>query len=332
MSFNETTTREDLGPDDQDSETAGAITVNLTEKDPAKAIERSELAFDDEGNERPRNSKERRNDLQKDLAKRFGRIERSFDQRLAESEALHQRELRERDKRIEALETKRVGADTSADEATHIAKIADLESQLADALETGESKKVAKLQSTISQEHARFASAQTAKLMGGQQERRTHEDENTKQAGPSQMGRRFLAANADWWNDPANRRKKLAAIDIDSELMTEGFDPNTTEYYEELQSRFNDEFPDFEMALPGGRRNRRQEMDDEDDEDTLTQPRNRRQAVRQLSASINRGAGQPTSRNGRVVLNKSDISTMEQFGLDPSNQEHVLAFAAEKRA
>lgn len=336
MSLEETTTRDDQDHDDQGSETASAITVNLTESDPKKAIDRSGSVLNDDGDgeERtPRNHKERKDDF----AKRIGRLERGFDQRLAERDAEHQRELRELRGEINGLKAKRQDADSAADEATHNAKITDLESKLADALEAGDSKLTAKLQSAIAAEHARFASAQTAKAMGEGYERDQAErakaagGDNPKTNGPTPMGRRFLSANSDWWNDPANRGKKAVVVSIDAELLEEGFDPNTAEYYEELQARFNDDFPEFEIALPGERRRARSRVDDDDDDD-LTTRQPRRAAVRTLSASANRGtAARPVNSRGRVVLGQAEIANMERFGMNPDNPEHVLAYAAEKR-
>lgn len=334
MSLNETTTREGSDQDDQDSETASALLVNLAESDPKKAIERSELATNDEGGEErtPRNHKERKDEF----AKRIGRLERNFDQRIAERDAEHQRELREMRGEINGLKAKRVDADAAADEATHNAKIEDLEGKLADALEAGDSKLTAKLQSAIAAEHARFASAQTARAMGeayekDQATKRGGDDTGQRGNGPAPMGKRFLSANADWWNDPVNRRKRAAVVDIDKELLAEDYDPNTAEYYEELQARFSEEYPDFEIALPGERRAKRRQQVDDDDDDDLTMNGPRRTAVRTLSASANRGSSTRTvNSRGQVVLNKSDIANMQKWGFDPDKPADVLTYVAER--
>lgn len=317
------------------------ITVDLKESDLKKSIKRTDPDQQAEADAAPARAtrgagKSRTNDL----AKRFGRLQRQFDQRLAENEAKWQRELRDRDEKIERLSARRIDTRSDADEGAHDRKISDLEAQLADAMEKGESTKAARLQSQISEEHARYMAAQTAKQMGeaydrDQEQRRSKdtgdEREPRRATGPTRLGRRFIGANADWWDDPDYRIERMAAVEIDKELLADDeLDPNEPEYYEELQARLEEKFPDLDVELPTSRSARRAR---EEEEELEERPRGRQvqRPVRggAVSAAANRGNDAPRRRNGVVRLNAQQLENMRAFNLDPENDKHVSAYAAE---
>lgn len=314
-----------------DSSSDAQIEVNLHEKDPSKAITRTEAEPQDEPI-RARTTKPKDTEFTKDIAKRFGRLNRQFDQKLAERDAEHQRELRDLNSKFDQLLASKQVKTNDADELSHERAIATLENQLADALEKGESREVAKLQSAISAEHARYASAQTAKMMGeayerDQAARRSTEQPTKGNNTPAPLGKRFINANADWWHDEDFRAERREAVAIDADLLEEGFDPNTPAHYEELQARLTDKFPNLEVELPTN--GRRQQLTEDDDLEDRPRGRQVQHSRAPMSAGANRGA--PSQRrNGAVRLNASDIANMQRFGMDPNNDKHVASYAAEK--
>lgn len=330
-------------PSDSELPNGGAdadapITVDLKESDLKKAITRSDPddVVDKQEPERVLKSHAARTN---DFGKRLGRIQRQFNQSLAEQEARFQRELRSRDERIEALSTRRVDSRVDTDELAHEKLMAELEAAYADAMEKGESVKCAQLQRRMATEASRYASAQTAKQMGEAYERdqatrrskQTGDDAESRVAGPTRLGKRFMNANADWWDDPDFTIEQLAAKKIDSDLIADGYDPNTEEHYEELQARLQEKFPDLEVSLPSERRSRREAEDEDEIEDRPRGRQVQRPARGPISATGNRGTGQPARRNGHIRLNSTDLDNMRRFGMDPNNDKHVTAYAEEKR-
>ena len=333
MMSEDTTTNDDQNQDDSGSETVGAITVNLAETDPKKAVTRASMDSQSTDDDSIADVKKTRNhkDRKDEFAKRIGRLRTEFSQQQADQEARHQRELRELRDDINGLKVSKTNTTLEADEAKHNATLADLEDRLTQALEAGDSTKAAKLQSAISEEHARYFSALAAKRNDVQQQndKRVDPTRSTQQAtnkGPTANGKRFIAKNADWWEDPEFRAEKNETIAIDGDLIREGFDPNSAEHYDEMVYRLSQKFPSLEVVNPFSTRSRR---DADDDEDELTRPA--RTPVRSLSASANRGAAPEGARaNGNVRLNRADIANMERFGMDPENPKHVVEYAANK--
>lgn len=104
-------------------------------------------------------------------------------------------------------------------------------------------------------------------------------------------------------------------LGIDSELTNEGFDQNTDEYFDELDRRIGELYPELYTS---------------DDEEPDPQPKPKRK----IETNV-RGAP-PTKPNAgnsgnKVTLGPADYANMRKFKLDPKNPEHVKAYAAEKR-
>ena len=103
------------------------------------------------------------------------------------------------------------------------------------------------------------------------------------------------------------------ALGIDSELTKEGFDPNTDDYFDELDRRMGQVYPDL--------------YDSDDEPEPTPRPK--------VKTNV-RGAPPITPKPGaggnQVKLDANDYANMRRFKLDPQNPEHVKAYAIQKRS
>lgn len=101
---------------------------------------------------------------------------------------------------------------------------------------------------------------------------------------------------------------------IDSQLAAEGFDPETDEYYEELDRRAAKHYPkEFKRAKPEREQRRHPSQHSEREQEGA------RRAPKKVG-NFERG------RNGQVKLSKFDVQTMREFSLDPTNPEDVREY------
>lgn len=108
-----------------------------------------------------------------------------------------------------------------------------------------------------------------------------------------------------------------AANVIDVQLAAEGLDPESDEYYKELDARLAKHFPDEYR----GQRQRTQRQ-----HPSQHQPREvegRRQPRRSGNFEI--------GKNGQVKLSKFDVQTMRDFGLDPTDKNDVREYINQNR-
>jgi len=119
-----------------------------------------------------------------------------------------------------------------------------------------------------------------------------------------------------WYQDSVNEKHQDAVHRIDKKLVSEGKDPRNPAYFVELNRRLSEEEPD--LFIGGAAK----------------------QEVRETSKPRQTGPGPAPQRtaasnsrkgSNKVVLTRQDLATMEEFGLDPNNREHIKAFANERR-
>lgn len=131
-----------------------------------------------------------------------------------------------------------------------------------------------------------------------------------------------LAPKAKAWAETRNMASWTAAqrglmYGIDAEIAKEGFDQSTDDYFTELDRRIEVHFPEL-YADPDGL-----------DDDPSPKPKPT------LTPTVRAPSPTPPKEGGRrgntVTLNSADYVNMRKFKLDPTNPEHVKAYAAEKR-
>lgn len=317
------------GADDRQRET-DSINVNLNEADRGKAVTRMAA------NNEPIPSGDESDDaLTRAMQKRIARMNRSFDQRLADQQAAHQRELASLRNQFDRLSINRGGDAPAGDDAAHEQAMAALQAKLEDAQERGDSKAVAALTREISAKDAQFWASKTNAVMGREESPKGGQaapvrpgviDPVTGQPpvarpGPVAMG--WMEENDMWWEDPDYVAEKAAANAIHHQLVAEGSDADSPDHFVRLTRRLQKKFPTLAVKLPVGAKNGKLEDSIELDPD--------RKAPAPRSPNAAGGDAPVGGGHSDVRLTGDDLKTMRSMGWDPNNNQHVLQFARSKR-
>lgn len=332
------------------------ISVDLSEGDPSKAVTRkaarSDIASqvrDDDDRGSARGGK--RSKTEEELFKRMTRMQRSmtkqFTQQLADAEAKHQREI--------AAIRQGGGSGVSIDREAQVLKdahekaMAELEKQLADANEKGDSAAAASITAKMiradGEYHAKLSGTQVRRDAGGADPNAggtQQQDPKQRRAGPTPAGSRFILANEDWWEDPDFAIEKAYSSEIFLKLLNEeGFDSNSDETFKEVARRMKDKFPKLDIRVAGGKAldegggddnggSGPGDGDDDDDEEARQQERQPQQRQRAPAGRFaDRGAGQGRNDGSRRTLTTAEMSTMRKVGLNPDSDKDVLSFLRE---
>lgn len=322
------------------------ITVDMNAADPDKAVTRTSADIgrgvrddaDTDTADRPRTKAE------KDLFKRMGRLERNltkqFDQRQAERDAEHQRQISELQAKLDRVQVDR-GTDDAADKA-HDAAIQALKAKLEAAYEKGDSQASAAITLEISQLDAKYWAKKAA--AAGVTTRESAADDKGKGAaaaaapnqrqgkGPTAAGSRFITANEEWWDDPAFEAEQSVANTVYLRLVEkEGFDPKSDETFKEVAKQLKAKFP--KLDVHAGREDKGPGDDDDDDEEATRaagggegQGRQRRAASARMD---DRGPANNRNTGSQRTLTKEEIATMQACRLDPNNDRDVVQFLRE---
>lgn len=190
-------------------------------------------------------------------------------------------------------------------------KIAAKQAELKAAMEAGETDKVLSLQDELDDlKYERRASREKFETAKEAREKRK------TTASP------IVLRKVDQWKRRHQRYSTdpefaSAANVIDARLASEGLDPESDEYYKELDKRLAKLYPD-EYRGQQRRETRRHPSQHQPREiDGRRQPR--------------RAGHFEVGKNGQVRLTKFDVQTMRDFGLDPSNKDDVRAYINENR-
>lgn len=325
------------------------MSVDTDQADPKRAVQRLESGSsdDDEGLPSQEDSEvsdqERRHSewLSKNRAvnKRLGRMQRVFDQRMADTEARFQRQLRGLQKENQALKARRPG-DEPATDAEHEAAMTALQQQLEKAMEEGNSAQVAKINREIARKESAFWAAKQAAITGNNDRRgaRSAEPDPDEEPDPAQArkpsreGLAFTESN-DWWDDPEFRVERAAANAIHAQLVEEeGSDPATEEHYARVAKRLHDKFPDLELSVPGFEEEDWDEFDEDALEGGQRQRRVSRRAARApVQSQRTREDDPPRAARRGTHLSESDLKFMRSIGMNPDNENHLIAFANGRR-
>ena len=125
----------------------------------------------------------------------------------------------------------------------------------------------------------------------------------------------WMGKNA-WYSDSKNVAHQEAVHRIDKEMVNSGKDPRDPSYFVELNRRLSEDSPDL-FAGSEKKKEVREVRSHKSGPPVVPQ--------KPAASSGRRGANQ-------VVLTRKDLLSMEEFGLDPNNREHIKAFARERQA
>lgn len=121
------------------------------------------------------------------------------------------------------------------------------------------------------------------------------------------LAKKWLDSNKGWFGSQNFAVERAGVMVLDAQVAAEGYDKNSAEYYRELDRRIDEKYPSLRKK-----------------------PTGKSSPVAPVAAVAN-----PAVRvNGKtkVTLTKADFATMRQFGLDPSNKEHLREFVRQRRA
>jgi hypothetical protein len=129
---------------------------------------------------------------------------------------------------------------------------------------------------------------------------------------------RWVEERSDWYGAKGFERQTRLANRLDKEVMSDGYDPDTPEYFEELDNRIKAKEPKLYDAA--------------DDADTPPpdegSERPRRTPVAPVDGARNR---RQRSNSSKVELGETDFANMRRFGLDPNDPKVLREYAANKR-
>lgn len=132
----------------------------------------------------------------------------------------------------------------------------------------------------------------------------------------------WMDDRGDWYGARGFERQTRLANRLDKEVFKDGYDPNTPEYFEELDRRIKEKEPklyeDLDAADDTGK---------DDDKDTTETRRRGQNVVAPVSGNETRR--QRTS-GSKVELGEADFQNMRDFGLDPKDPEVLKEYARNK--
>ncbi len=338
--------------EDTNSENSSAVVIDLAESDESKqekpletSSEKGEHQDDANGNanDEQREPESRANDHGDDddlegaptsWKKRLKREQRA---KIEARAAAARTEQENEELRRELEETRRTRRADPPSTADIDAKVTVKQTELAKAIEDGDSGKQAALQTEI----LGLQAEKTARLTGPRRASESREREDTsdrretRSKGPTPAGKAFVAANS-WWDDPDHSVERSAIVALDQQLIREGSDPNSEAHYERIARRAKAKGLRVKINMPFEDRS----MRDDDDFDDNDSGRNGRDVRRERRSAPMGGNGNSRgrvnsevrdARAGKIVITDGDKETMRKFKLDPDNASHVRAFAESRR-
>lgn len=128
---------------------------------------------------------------------------------------------------------------------------------------------------------------------------------------------KWMSERGDWYKRDGFEKATLLANRLDREVYSEGFDPNTPEYFRELDKRIQAKMPELY-----------EDSTDADDDPSPRRKRPSRSPVAPVGGEENR---QRSNRGSKVELGEDDFANMRRFGLDTNDPEVIKEYARNKR-
>lgn len=235
------------------------------------------------------------------------RIDRERDARRREREASDRR-YRRLEKRLELRDAKDEWRDKQSDIND---KLKDLREKKTEAIEEGDTAAQVDIDEQILDLKAEIKAGK--ERLATLQKDLENDDADTGRETPP-TGQRWLEKYPEFHSNPKFRNAVLRA---DEQVADLGLDKNTDAYYTKIEEIVGVSFPDIVKTRKP--------------KTTVKKKRRKKPAVGGGSKAGSSARKRTTSkRRGRVRLTKQDQANMRIFGMDPSNAEHVKAWAESK--
>jgi len=326
---------EQLGLDEEDLEESERHEGD--DKDSKKEVdgdEKLELDDGDGDQDDPDDDGYDTEEMSRSMRKSIMRVKREAQQRIDKAEAEAGETISKLEKRVDELE--RAGKTDKIDN-EYTGKIEALEAKIETAMEKGDSKEVTRLTRELSEltVEKRFA------------ERDLAAEDDDSGDGDSQEEVRLLPRvqqwidEQDWWDDPEHGHVRAYVRKVDIALQRKGYRPSDDDYYEQLEAKVDEKFPNvIELTMSDDFKD--EDEEDEDDEFSDIPPKGRaakktagkkrtrrgRSPVSDGGDGSDAGGGsrKKTSKKRGKTLSKARIANMVFFGMDPENPAHVEAY------
>lgn len=256
-------------------------------------------------------------DYSKKVQARIGREQRA--KRKAQNEASYWKQQAEKLAK-DSYERDKIALKRDIEQAD--SEIEQIQSDLERAIEDGQTKDQVRLTNRLTDLKAKKARSEVGLdnlSEGGDfapfDDKMTPEDRKDTKS----KAQEWMDGHSDWYKQGGFERATRLANRLDKEVYDEGYDPDTQEYFDELDRRIKAKMPelydDLDAADDGGDKGEKE----------------RKRPTQSPVAGVNRQDSQRAGRGSKVELTEDDFATMRQFNLDPNDPEVLKEFARNKR-
>jgi hypothetical protein len=186
--------------------------------------------------------------------------------------------------------------------------------QLIQARDEGDTAAEIRLQSELDdmRMHKRQLDDYKSTMQVTREQRKQPPQQNQEQQQPNPKAVDYLKKNMTWMKSPENAPAVAYLQTLDNQVLQEGFDPDSDEYYKEVDKRLKAAFPNLGKKKTRKRRNS-----------------SKKGSAAPAAPVAAEGASKPRN-DGKIRLTKTDLDNMRAFGMDPENKDHLKAYAQQK--
>lgn len=248
------------------------------------------------------------------FSKRLERSDRLLAEQRAETAALRERLNKQETEQLAAANEQKYNTDKAA----LTEKVAEARTALAKAIEDGD---------TAAQVDANEKLADAKGDIKVLDARHTAAKINVEEKKTQRTGSTIVKTKSAQWVRKHSRFNtdasfKATAQTVDSQVAAEGFDPETDDYYKEIDKRMARFYPkEFQLAR------KTNEVPPVRKKPPVSGTRNDAGQKKPVKTS-----GPFKVQNGKVILTSRNLQTMRDFGLDPTNPNDVRDFVQQNRS
>ncbi len=269
-----------------------------------------------------------------EVNKRIARVRRESDRKIEAATGEAGEEIGKLTDRLDKIEEQ---DEIGALEFDHGTKVGQINKEIEEAMEAGDSKAVTRLTTELAE--ATAAVVTKREELKHKRAADEHDDPDDLNAGKKPPGviprAKDWLSEQDWWDDPEHAHVKRYVNRLDAKLQEKGYLPSDDDFYEQLEEAVESKYPGIIVRTMEGL-----DLDEDEDEDdefddipdkrSASKKKARRAARRQPVGGKDAGGGKrPRNRQRGKTLNRNQIANMKMFGMDPDNKEHVEAYLAE---
>lgn len=301
------------------------------EKAPRKNADEDERLAqkDDEPEAKPGEPAERHKETSKE---RRDRAKKRLQRERTEMEELRRKNL-ELERRFVAMETRQASTETSAidQRITQVsAQVSNAGRVMAEALKkpngagAEEFEEAQRIRDELRDQLAELKASKKQHVQHVEErqvERQASRDEGAKPDPRVLRKARDWASENDWFQFDGDDEDSAIVRAIDVSLSQAGFDPATSEYWEELTERVKRRLPEkFKKGAQKARRDEDDEMDDDEDDE-----REERE-VRSTGPKFSSGGRERPLKKGEVYVSAERKAAMKEYGVwdDPKERNRML--------